>query len=406
MPDFFWKGIDSEGKSLSGYRVAENIDALKNQLLTSNIALLSASSQRSLMFRFNDLFFGKRLSTYEFVAFFEQLSVLIGGGVELLVALRTISSQTQNYKVKNIVDIIKTEVEHGNHLSVALIKVPDIFDEFIIEMIKVGEASEKLALVLTELAEYLKKNYELRRDLINSAAVPLFTLCFAFAIILAIFVGVVPQFQHFFGSLGKNIPSSTQKLLAISNFLRSRCALFCVGGLIFFILVLIFAAGKVKIKKFKDFIFLRCPFIDRLIVLSDLTSFLQSLSLLLKSGLPLRDAILTARSSVGNYYLKEKIACVADQLIQGKSFADSLDCLQGLYKYEMLASLVSVGEQAGNLDVVLAKASQFFGNELKRTTALMTSFFQPLLLVIVGIIVGILVWIIYLPIINLAYSLN
>ncbi|KKQ32155.1 MAG: type II secretion protein F [candidate division TM6 bacterium GW2011_GWF2_37_49] len=406
MPNYFWKGIDFAGKELSGYRFAGDVDDLKIRLLAEGIAILSAKPKSSLMFKINNIFAGKSLSVYEFAAFFEQLAILISGGVELLTALRTISSQTQDHKIKNVVESIGAEVERGNLLSVALTKSPDVFDEFIIEMIRVGQASEQLALALTELSESLKKKYELRRDLINSAAVPLFTLFFAFAIILAIFIGVVPQFQNFFVSLGKNIPSSTQKLLAISNFLRSRSAFFCVGGMAILALALSLAVGKVKMKKFKDSILLNSPFFSRLIVLSDLTGFLQSLSLLLKSGLPLIDAILTAKSAVGNYYLKEKINEVADQLTVGKSLTESLNCLQGCYKFEMLSSLIRVGEKAGNLDAVLDKASQFFGNELKRSTVLMTSLFQPLLLVIVGLIVGVLIWIIYLPIINLAYSLS
>ena len=406
MPNFFWKGIDSAGKELSGYRFADDINDLKALLLADCIAFLSASAQSSLLFKISNIFAGKRLSAYEFAAFFEQLAILISGGVELLTALRTISSQTQDHKIKNVVESIRAEVERGNILSVAIAKSPDVFDEFIIEMIRVGQASEQLALALAELSEYLKKKYELRRDLINSSAIPLFTLFFAFAIILVIFIGVVPQFQNFFVSLGKNIPSSTQKLLAISNFLRSRSAFFCVIGVTILALALSFAVGKVNMKKFKDNILLNSPFFSRLIVLSDLTGFLQSLSLLLKSGLPLIDAILTAKSAVGNYYLKEKIANIADQLTVGKSLTESLNCLQGCYKFEMLSSLISVGEQAGNLDAVLDKASQFFGNELKRSTVLMTSLFQPLLLVVVGLIVGALIWIIYLPIVNLAYSLN
>lgn len=406
MPNYFWKGINSDGQELSGNRFADGVDDLKVRLLAEGIAALSIKSQSSLMFKVNNIFVSNKLSSYQLAAFFEQLAILISGGVELLAALRTISSQAQDHKIKQLVDLIKSEVERGNLLSVALARSPDIFDKFIVEMVRVGQVSEKLSLVLTEISEYLKKRYELHRDLINSAAIPLFTLCFAFAIIIAIFIGVVPQFQSFFISLGKNIPSSTKKLLAISDFLRSQKALFCVGGMAFFVLVVGFFVGKINLKKITDKALLNIPFFSRLIILSDLTGFLQSLTLLLKSGLALPDAILTAKAAVGNYYLQENINEIIDNLTVGKSFTESLNCLNKCYKFEILSSLVSVGEQAGNLDVVLDKAGIFFANELKRTTTLMTSFFQPLLLVVVGLIVGALIWIIYLPIINLAYSLN
>jgi type II secretory pathway component PulF len=406
MPNFYWNGIDSAGQILSGYRVAGDVGELKDQLLTDNIALLSAKPKLNLWFQSKKLFWGKKLSTYEFVSFFEQLSILISGGVELWEALNTISVQTQNQKIKHIIEHIKREVEYGKHLSAALGGLPKIFDDFIVQMIGVGEESGKLDLVLTELAEHLKQSYELRRDLLNSAAVPLFTLFFAMAIIIVIFVGVVPQFQTFFSSLGKKIPSSTQRLIAISDFLRSWNLLFII---LFFIatgVVLFLAFGKTKIKRGTDFVLLRSPFFSRLIILSNLAGFLQALNLLLKSGIPLRNAILTARAAVKNVYLKEKLDEVAGQLAVGKSLADSFGALQGFYQCDMLVSLIRVGEQAGSLNVVLDKACLFFSSELKRSTVLMTSFFQPLLLVVVGIIVGIIVWIIYLPIINLAYSLG
>lgn len=406
MPIFYWNGINAAGKSISGSRQATDIEELKNQLLSKQIALLSAKTQSNIIFKINNFLLSQKLSVYEFVNFFEQLAVLIDGGVELLTALHTISNQSQNYKIKNIVESIKTEVERGNSLSVALGKNPEIFEEFIIQMIVVGEVSGKLPQVLTELADYLKKNYELRRDLLNSAAVPIFTLVFAFAIIVVIFVGVVPQFQTFFDSLGKKIPASTQRLITISNFLRSRMALFGIIGFAGCVALLFLFFGKTKMKKLTDSILLRCPFFNRLIALSSMTSFLQTLNLLLRSGIPLSQAVLTAKSSVKNFYIQEKISQIVDQLAIGKSFTDSLDSLRGLYKYDMLASLVRVGEQASNLDIVLEKASQFFSSELKRMIVSITSFFQPVLLLIIGLIVGILVWIIYLPIINLAYSLN
>lgn len=406
MTNFYWNGINAGGKSMSGYRKANTVDELKNMLLIEQIALLKAKPRSNITLKINNLFQSQRLSAYEFTSFFEQLSVLIDGGVELLEALGTISNQSQNHKIKNIIESIKLEVERGNSLSVALNKNSNIFDPFIIQMIVVGEISGKLPQVLTELAEYLKKNYDLRQDLVNSAAVPIFTLVFAFAIIAVIFIYVVPQFQTFFDSLGKKIPPSTQRLIAISNFLRSRKALFAILGLFASSSLIVAALGKTKTKKLMDLALLWCPYFNRLIILSSMASFLQTLNLLLKSGIPLIQAVATAKSSVKNFYIQEKISHVIDQLEIGKSFTDSLAGLSNIYKYDMLASLVRVGEQASSLDIVLDKAGQFFNSELKRMINSVTSFFQPILLLVIGIIVGILVWIIYLPIINLAYSLN
>lgn len=409
MPKFYWKGINLSGVQCKGVFVAQNYDDLKSQLLQQGIALLSCKSADKT--QFNWQIYSKKLSKYDFIDFFWQLSILLDGGVDLLSAINTIEKQEgsgnkRDILLRDVLTELRQALQTGNSFASALSKYNKIFDDFIIQMVQVGQHSGNLSFVLAQIALHLKKNQQLKKDLFNAALVPMFTVFFAMMIVVVILLVVVPQFQIFFNSLGKQLPTATRRIIRISNFLRSWQGLCMLIGICGSVFILLFFLGQDKIKKFKDWLLLKIPYIKNVVELANFTHFVQALTVLLKSGITLKESVVCARDSMNNVYLKAQINKVLDDINRGQSLSDAIAALPEFYKKENLVALIRVGEQTGSMVNVLEKATEVFQEEMKAYILVVTSLFQPVLLIIVGLIIGLLVWMIYMPIFNLAYSLN
>lgn len=403
MPKFLWEGIDSSGKQIKGFLFAESQELLKNQLLHDGIALLNCKIADKKKW---SLGFGVRLSPYEFINFFDQMAMLLDGGVDLLTAIKTVEQQEQDVKLRDVLSSVRIDLQNGNSLSVALLKYNKIFNNFIIQMIEVGLKSGLLSFVLTQISLHLKKSQQLRKDLINAAMMPMFTVFFALLIVVAILTIVVPQFEVFFGSIGKGLPAATKRIIGISNFLRSWHGALTIVFIIVSVIGVILILGKKRVRHFKDWFFLSIPYVKNLVELSNFAYFLQGVTVLLKSGIPLKDSVICARDSMNNLYLRVGVDTVIDGITRGRALSDAIALLPSFYRQNNLVALIKVGEQTGALADVLGKATESFQDELKRFVVILTSFFQPVLLIIVGLIIGLLVWMIYLPIFNLAYSIG
>ena len=401
MPKFLWKGVNAAGKACNGTTIADSQDNLKVQLLNEGIALLSCNLQSNRRWRLS-----RKLTDYDFIDFFDQMAVLLDGGIDLLSAIRTIEPQVQNTLLRDVLSDLRQSLQSGQSLSQALIKHNKVFNEFIIQMIDVGLRSGNLGFVMAQIALYLRTQRQLKKDLVNAAIMPMFTIFFALLIVIIILTVVVPQFEIFFNSLGKQLPGATKRIIGISNFLRSRWGAYTLIAIFFGWLGVIGTLGRTRVKRFKDRIVLTLPYIKNLVELSNITHFLQALTILLNSGITMKDAIMCAQNSMNNVYLRERFSRIIDDIVRGKSLSNAVARLPSFYRQENLVALINVGEQTGGLANVLGKSTQAFQDELKRFVLIVTSLFQPVLLVVVGLIIGVLIWLIYLPIFNLAYSLN
>jgi type IV pilus assembly protein PilC len=401
MPKFLWKGINSSGDRVKGYVFADSQETLKTQLLNNGIAMLSCSAENKKKWQVSG-----RLTQYDFINFFDQMAMLLDGGVDLLSAIKTVEQQEQNNKLRDILGRMRVDLQNGNSLAVALSKHNKIFNDFITQMIEVGLRSGQLSFVLAQISLHIKKNQQMKKDLYNAALMPIVTVFFALLIVIVILIVIVPQFEIFFSSIGKQLPVSTGRIIWVSKFLRSCRGTTALIGIVCGFFGLIFLIGKKRVKHFKDWTFISLPYIKNLVELANFTYFLQALTVLLKSGIPLKDAVICARDSMGNDYLKNSVNVAIDNITRGRTLSDSIASLPSFYRQATLVALINVGEQTGALADVLGKATESFQEELRRFVLILTTLFQPILLITVGLITGLLIWMIYLPIFNLAYSIG
>lgn len=401
MPKFLWKGIDVAGNQVKGCVFADSQESLKTQLLNNGIALLSCSVVNKKQWQLS-----RRLSQYDFINFFDQMAMLLDGGVDLLHAIKTVELQEQNNKLRDILGCIRIDLQNGNSLAVALSKHNKIFNDFITQMVEVGLRSGQLSFVLSQISLHIKKDQQLKKDLYNAALMPIVTVFFALLIVVVILIVVVPQFEMFFSSIGKQLPSATKRIISVSKFLRSWRGAAALIAIVLVFFGFVFLLGKSRVKHCRDWIFISLPYVKNLVELSNFTQFLQALTVLLKSGISLKDAAICARDSMNNGYLRDNVNIVIDNITRGRTLSDSIALLPSFYRQGNLVALINVGEQTGALADVLCKATESFQEELRRFVLILTTLFQPVLLITVGLIIGILIWMIYLPIFNLAYSIG
>ncbi len=400
MKKYFWKGLDKFGKNKKGFNFAHSKEHLMNLLLDQGVAVLSARPEKESIFV--ALTFSRKIKLEQKVFFFSQLAVLVESGVELLKALKVVCRQIKYKKLKNTVLKVIDDVASGDSLSGALEKQGTIFSSFMVHMIRAGENSGKLGLVLKNLSDYLNDRLTLQKKLKKAALLPAITLTFAFFIIWGVFVFVIPQFENIFASMEKTIPPSTQFVLNVSYFLRSQKALiflFIFLGLM--ILAKIFLQQK-SIKKLKDKLLLKIYFFRKIILLNDLISFLQVLSMFLKSGISLDKALQHSCKTVKNSYFKRKVFLLTEFVIKGQSLEESLVQIGPKFFPENLVAVVSVGEQLGNLDLMMQKAALVFQEELKNKLYFLATVFQPTLMILLGLLIAFLLLAVYLPIFNMA----
>ncbi len=400
MPHYSWKGINLEGTAKRGTLNADNPTQLKEKLFQEGIALLhhAESKKRSPWF--------SRTRTpskqTSLITCFEYLEHLLASGIPLLKSLDLTIQQLTDSQLIIILKNISLQVKKGDAFSSALNRYSETFSPLIIQLITAGEKTGNLVPALTYIITYLKEQSVLKKNLLQAALLPLFTITLAIVIISGILVFIIPQFEHFFSSMDKALPPLTQAILNLSCWLRSWQGFA-------FLLISIFTAILIKTiapKRLVQKITCNIPLWGNIATTVNLIHMLHMLSLFLKAGIPLRQALETIHQAIKNEIFKKKLFIVIQQISAGQSMSSQLPRLASPPESELLATFVSIGEQTGKLDVMLDKAAAIFEEKLKKRITLFMLFFQPMLMLIVGLIIALLMIAVYLPLFNLAYSVS
>lgn len=405
MNKYYWWGIDSNGFDKKGILFANSQEDLKNILLKQDIALLKYKIYEQNFFQdfTNFLNFNSKISLAQKTSLFYQLSVLINSNIELLKALELVEKQIKNKKLKNSIKQIILNVSNGQSLSSSMSLDNKIFTPFMVSIIKSGEDTGKLGFALQSLSDSLNATLILRKNLIDAALFPIITLFFALFIILGLFVFVVPQFVEFFVSMDKELPTSTKFIIKLSAFLNNSYNIFWLLIVFICLYILIKFLFQInKLKYLKDKIVLKIYFLGKIFLYYDLVSFFQIISNLISTGVPLKQALELSSNSIKNSFLKEKIILVTSLVTQGKSLHDSLLFAgKDIFPQDLLA-IINVGENSGNLALMLERGAKVLQEDLNKTLKFITTLLQPILMLIIGLLIVFLLISVYLPIFNMA----
>ena len=331
--------------------------------------------------------------------FTHQLSSLVRSGVPMLRALVLISEQTENRVIKGVVCSLEENVKDGKMLSDAMRSYPYIFDNLYLNVVKAGERSGTLDVVLDTLAKYREREQEMRQKIQAAMIYPLLLLTVGFGCIFIILTCFMPKLTKLFLNMKQTLPLPTRILMALSSFM---------AGSWFYILIvlvlMIAVAGKIKPGAKKKLLFdalvLHVPYINKFIRNSEIAKFSKTLSLLLKNGISVTEGLSLAADTLNNEALRDSFLKACSDIVgQGRTLSASLK-KAGVFPAFPL-NMIAVGEESGKLTESLDEVASVYENEVEQATKIMTALIEPLLILVIGGVVGFIVFAMLMPIFNM-----
>jgi len=400
MPNFKWKGKNRFGDVVQGVRVARNVEDLTRTLEQEQIKVIDVSRKGGEI----EIPFlkSKKVKLKELAIYSRQLSVLIDAELPLIQGLNILAKQTKNKYFTEVIQNIRSDVEAGSTLNQAKRKYPKVFDDLYCNLVASGEQSGSLDIMLRRLSEFLEKIVKLRSQVRQALIYPSAIMIFSVLIVVFMLWKVIPVFANIFIELGASLPGLTAFILALSNFLQNYI-IYIAGGIIALIIGFRYARKTQGGRRAIDKAFLKIPLFGSLLEKVGLSRVTRTLSTLLSGGVPMLESLKITSSTSGNMIMEENIMKSRTMVSEGTSLTDAFR-ETGAFPF-MMVQMVGVGEATGTLDEMLVKLADFYDDEVEATVSALLSVLEPIMLIFVGGMVGVIVVSMYLPIFSLLAQL-
>lgn len=397
MPAFTYVAKDKAGKKVNGILTAENRMQATQQLQKKGLQIQSLNVQVSTRGAPSPR---TKVKSAELLVFTRQLSTMINAGLPLLQGLDILADQTEDPRFMAVLQTVAADVETGETFSDALRHFPRAFPELFVSMIRAGEAGGNLGDTLLQLADYIEASEDLKRRIKSAMMYPVIAFSMILLIATGLIVFVVPQFAKIFAGFGADLPKPTMILMGISYTLRSWKALIVVGVIIAIIMG-IRMYGRTPIGKLHlDAIKLRLPVFGKLLRKVAISRFTRTLSTLTKSGVPILQALEITERTAGNEVFARVVRAAGEGVQNGETLAEPLERSNEFPP--MVTRMIGAGEKTGALDDMLQKVSDFYDSEVQASVDGLTSLIEPILIMMMGIVVGSIVIALFMPIIMLS----
>ncbi|GAA0714056.1 type II secretion system F family protein [Dokdonella soli] len=395
MQTFVWVGIDKRGVKLKGEQVSKNAGLVKADLRKQGI------NPQAVTLKAKPLFgkAGKKVSGRDIAVFSRQLATMMAAGVPMVQGFEIVAGGQSNPRMKDMLTDIKTEIEGGSSLNEALGKYPVQFDELFRNLVRAGESAGVLDTVLDTIATY-KENIENIKGKIKKAMFyPAAVLSVAVIVSCVLLIFVIPQFETVFKGLGADLPAFTQMLINLSRFMVSYwwMMLLILGGTFFSIITLYKRSDR-----FAHFIgrsLLKIPVIGQILRQSAIARFARTLGVTFRAGVPLVEALDSVANATGSVVYNDGVKRIREDVAVGHQL--QLAMRQTNLFPNMVVQMVAIGEEAGALDKMLFKIAEFYETEVNNAVDALSSLLEPMIMVVIGVIVGSMVIGMYLPIFKL-----
>src|SRR6185436_8989840 len=393
MPNFTWKGKSRTGAVQEGILLADNRAAAEAVLRRQNIQITSIKEKGREIAILPRLPQG--VSSKRVALFTRQFSVMLDAGLPLVQCLEILGEQEEQRTFREIIQKTRSDVEQGSSLADAMRKHPKAFDSLYTNMIAAGEAGGILDIILQRLSTYIEKNVKLKSQVKSALIYPAAVIMIAVGVVWIILWKVIPVFAQLFAGLGSELPLPTRVVIALSNFLADY-TLFVIpaliaGGFAFYR----FYRTQPKFTRVVDAAMLKIPVIGMLLRKIAIARFCRTLSTLTSSGVPILDGLEITAKTAGNTIVEDAIMAVRKAVEEGKTLAEPLG--QTKVFPAMVVQMIGVGEQTGALDQMLSKIADFYEDEVDTAVAGMMKLIEPLLITVLGGIIGFIVAAMYLP---------
>ena len=387
---FNWEGTDRAGKKVKGKTIAASEAAVRAELRRQGVVPTRIRKQTKL---FNP---GGKVSAEDIAIFSRQMATMMTAGIPLVQAFEIIGTGHENPAMQKLVLAIKSDVEGGTALADALAKHPLQFDDLYVNLVRAGEQAGALETLLDEIATYKEKTEALKKKIKKALFYPAAVVVVAIVVTAILLIFVIPEFERLFQGFGADLPAFTRMVIGISNFVQDQgwLILITIIGVIWGFL---YAKKRHRgVQHLLDRTILRIPVIGPIMTKSAIARYARTLATTFAAGVPLVEALDSVAGATGNIVYEKGVMKMRDEVATGQRLQRAMENTQ-LFP-NMVIQMIAVGEESGSLDDMSGKVADFYEEEVDNAVDSMSSLLEPLIMAILGVLVGGLVIAMYLPI--------
>ena len=392
---YLWQGTNKAGRRVKGEQAGDSAQAVRAELRRQGI--LPSKVRRKP----KDLFAPRKpkIKPSHIAIFSRMLATMMSSGVPMMQSLQIIGEGHENASMQEMILLIKADVESGTSLAESLAKFPLHFDDLYVSLVHAGEQSGTLETLLHEIATYQEKTEALKSKIKKALVYPTAILVVAFIVTAILMIFVIPQFQELFTGFGADLPGLTKLVISISEIFQNYWWLIfgsIIGSVISFMAV---RKRSRKAQHFMDRMLLKLPVIGDVLSKGAIARFARTFSVMFKAGVPMVEAMTSVAGATGNIVYNEATLVMRDDVATGTQLNQAMTNTE-LFP-NMVIQMVSIGEESGALDAMLAKVADFFEREVDDAVDNMTALLEPFIMAFLGVLIGTLVIAMYLPIFKL-----
>ena len=387
---FQWEGTDSRGKRVKGRTIAANEAAVRAELRNQGVVPLKVRKQSVL--------FQKRgkVTAGDIAIFSRQLATMLAAGIPLVQAFEIVGNGHDNPAMQKLIMAVKQDVEGGSALAEALSKHPLHFDDLFVNLVEAGEQAGALETLLDKIATYKEKTEAIKKKIKKALTYPAAVLGVAVIVTTILLIFVIPEFESLFQGFGADLPAFTRMVIDLSEFIREKgwAVLIVVVGAIWGYIYM--HKRSKKLREFQDRMMLKAPIVGQILVKAAIARFSRTLSTMFSAGVPLVEALESVAGATGNIVYEIGVLEIRDEVSTGQRLQRAMTNTN-LFP-NMVIQMIAVGEESGSLDEMSSKVADFYEEDVDNAVDNMSSLLEPLIMGILGVLVGGLVIAMYLPI--------
>ena len=395
MAVFNYKVVDRDGKNKKGTIEAPNRDGAEKKLKSEGYSIMSLTEQNSPL---GNIGFKKKVKSRDLGVFCKQFSAVIKAGVTIISALELMGDQIENKTLRKAIADARTYVEKGGTLADAFRVNPDVFPPIMINMVAAGEMSGNLEICLDRLVEHFEKDNALTSKIKGAMTYPIVVLIVMVIVIIVVLVAVIPNFASMFEDMGTQLPLATRIMMAAADFVKYKWWL-----LIIIVAAIVFGVKFFKKTPFGEQLFanlgLKAPIFGPLNVKTACSRFARTMSTLMASGISMIDAVEQVAKMMDNKIIRDGLMDAKVQVSKGVPLSKPLKDMEMLPP--MLSAMTKIGEETGDIEEILSKVADYYDEEVEAATNALTSAMEPIIMVILACIVGMIVAAVYGPIMSM-----
>ncbi|HNR66124.1 MAG TPA: type II secretion system F family protein [Atribacterota bacterium] len=397
MATFSYRARDNSGQLFTGVLEGDSREAIIERLREMKYFIISIEQKKKSL-QSTEIRLFKSIKIRDLAIFYRQFATMVSAGLTLVSCLEILSKQTENKLLAEKIEDIKKSVERGSTLADAFASHPETFSKLYINMIKAGEIGGVLDDILNRMATLMEKEYELRQKIKSAMTYPMFIFGAAFVMGVFVLIFILPQFVGVFQQFGGELPYLTKMLVWFTVVFNRYWYIFFAFLALIVIAFIAYQRTKQGHKNI-DRLKLKIPIFGNLFLKTSINRFTRTLGTLIRSGVPIIQSLRVSAESIGNDILAEAVMNAADRIKEGQSISTPLE--ESRVFPPMVTQMILVGEESGELETMLLNVSQFYDQEVERAVEQLTSVIEPILMVVVAGVVGVMVIAMYLPIFSM-----